>query len=99
MNRRNRKRIPINYALKVSEDPKTEVEARLERQKIRLDIEVVESLKARYKDVTSLRDSFSHIIKILKDYEYNGNLPSRNSDRNLTKYPVRKKPENGGRME
>lgn len=64
MNRRNRKRIPINYALNV----RAEAEAILERQKIRLDIEVVESLKARYKDVTSLRDSFAHIIKILKNY-------------------------------
>lgn len=77
MNRRNRKRIPINYALKVSEDSKVEAEAILERQKIRLDIEVVESLKARYKDVTPLRDSFSHIIKIIKILKDYGNNKSK----------------------
>jgi len=72
MSRRNRIRIPMGY-----EDSSVPTEYLIEKQKVRLDIEIIESLKARYRNIIPLSDSFSHIIKLLKDeLGRNSNAPS-----------------------
>lgn len=41
----------------------------LERQKVKLDIEVVESLKVRYKSNIPLRNALTSVSYLLRDYE------------------------------